>query len=242
MLLGLRGWVECGSPTWDAVQWIGMLDIAAREMAIMGASISAASPVGRVLALRRGAVPHPKQGEPGILYRRASRTGHPVGTGKTDLAAAKATNVFGPRHLDMKGGNVPDAGSDPAIGARLGSDAAADHGAFTPDEESARRQRVICIEAEAARNKYVLVPEPGRSNNGASLPGVIAIARFNLEATGKPSHAGATLSSGRSAIREMARQIIAIDGIDDGGLHFSVGIVHGASGSLRRHHLQRRSG
>ena len=39
MLQGLRGWVECESPTWDAGAVERMLDIAARDMAVMGASI-----------------------------------------------------------------------------------------------------------------------------------------------------------------------------------------------------------
>ena len=97
---------------------------------------------------------------------------------------------------------------------------------FTPDEEVGTPSTRDIIEAEAARNKYVLVPEPGRENNGV-VTGRYAIARFNLEAIGKPSHAGATLSSGRSAIREMARQIIAIDGMTTPDCTFSVGIVHG---------------
>ena len=97
---------------------------------------------------------------------------------------------------------------------------------FTPDEEVGTPSTRDIIEAEAARNKYVLVPEPGRANNGV-VTGRYAIARFNLEAIGKPSHAGATLSSGRSAIREMARQIIAIDGMTTEDCTFSVGIVHG---------------
>ena len=70
------------------------------------------------------------------------------------------------------------------------------------------------------------MPEPGRTNNGV-VTGRYAIARFNLEATGKPSHAGANLSSGRSAIREMARRIIEIDGMTTEDCTFSVGIVHG---------------
>ena len=36
---GLRGWVECESPTWDARRGERMLDLAARDMAIMGATI-----------------------------------------------------------------------------------------------------------------------------------------------------------------------------------------------------------
>jgi glutamate carboxypeptidase len=97
---------------------------------------------------------------------------------------------------------------------------------FTPDEEVGTPSTRDIIEAEAARNKYVLVPEPGRAHNGV-VTGRYAIARFNLEAIGKPSHAGAMLSSGRSAIREMARRIIEIDGMTTDDCTFSVGIVHG---------------
>ena len=49
MLKGLRDWVECESPTWNAAAVNRMLDIAAREMAIM-AHRSNGSPAGRVLA------------------------------------------------------------------------------------------------------------------------------------------------------------------------------------------------
>jgi glutamate carboxypeptidase len=97
---------------------------------------------------------------------------------------------------------------------------------FTPDEEVGTPSTRDIVEAEAARNKYVLVPEPGRANNGV-VTGRYAIARFKLEAVGKPSHAGANLSSGRSAIREMARQILVVDGMSSEDCTFSVGIVHG---------------
>src|SRR2546429_8022026 len=73
---------------------------------------------------------------------------------------------------------------------------------FTPDEEVGTPSTRDIIEAETARNKYVLVPEPGRLNNGV-VTGRYAIARFNLEAISKPSHAGATFSAGPSSIRAM---------------------------------------
>ena len=44
MLQGLRGWVECESPTWDTPAVNRMLDLAAREMAIMGAAIERIEP------------------------------------------------------------------------------------------------------------------------------------------------------------------------------------------------------
>src|SRR2546430_6456798 len=97
---------------------------------------------------------------------------------------------------------------------------------FTPDEEVGTPSTRDIIEAEAGRNKYVLVPEPGRADTGVTTRRY-AIARFNREATGRPSHAGATLSAGRSAIREMARQILAIDAMTTEDCTFSVGVVHG---------------
>ena len=39
MLQGLKVWVDCESPTWDANAVNSMLDLAARDMAIMGATI-----------------------------------------------------------------------------------------------------------------------------------------------------------------------------------------------------------
>ena len=50
---------------------------------------------------------------------------------------------------------------------------------------------------------------------------------FNLEATGRPSHAGARLAEGRSAIREMARKIIEIEDMTTEDCTFSVGVVRG---------------
>jgi glutamate carboxypeptidase len=97
---------------------------------------------------------------------------------------------------------------------------------LTPDEEVGTPSTRDVIEAEAARNKYVLVPEPALANVGV-VTGRYSIARFNLETSGKASHAGARLAAGRSAIREMARQILVIDAMTGEDCTFSVGIVHG---------------
>jgi glutamate carboxypeptidase len=97
---------------------------------------------------------------------------------------------------------------------------------LTSDEEVGSPSTRDLIEAEAARHKYVLVPEPGRRNGGV-VTGRYAIARFNLTTRGRPSHAGLRLSEGVSAIREMAHQIIAIEAMTDEETGFSVGVVHG---------------
>ena len=48
-----------------------------------------------------------------------------------------------------------------------------------------------------------------------------------MEATGRPSHAGARLADGRSAIREMARKSIEIEDMTTEDCTFSVGVIHG---------------
>src|ERR1700730_2649704 len=80
MLQGLRGWVECESPTWDATAVDRMLDIAARDMAIMGASIERIAGRQGFRGCVRARFPPPKQGEPRILVAGHLDTVHPVGT------------------------------------------------------------------------------------------------------------------------------------------------------------------
>jgi len=226
MLQGLRCWVECESPTFDAAAVERMLDLAAREMAIMGASIERIAGRQGFAGCVRARFPHPKQGEPGILISGHLDTVHPVGT-LAKLPWRREGNLcFGPGIFDMKGGNYLTLEAIRQL-ARAGVTTPLPITVlFTPDEEVGTPSTRDIIEAEASRNKYVLVPEPGRAGNGV-VTGRYAIARFHLEATGRPSHAGATLSAGRSAIREMARQILAIDGMTTEDCTFSVGIVHG---------------
>ncbi|CCD93256.1 putative carboxypeptidase G2 (Folate hydrolase G2; Pteroylmonoglutamic acid hydrolase G2; Glutamate carboxypeptidase) [Bradyrhizobium sp. ORS 375] len=226
MLQGLRGWVECESPTWDAAAVERMLDLAARDMAIMGATIERIAGRQGFAGCVRARFPHPRQGEPGILIAGHMDTVHPVGTLAKLPWRRDGGRCHGPGICDMKGGNYL---SLEAIRQLMKASIATPLPItvlFTPDEEVGTPSTRDIIEAEARRNKYVLVPEPGRPDNGV-VTGRYAIARFDLEATGRPSHAGARLAAGRSAIREMARQILAIDAMTTEDCTFSVGIVHG---------------
>ncbi|MGJ4887062.1 M20/M25/M40 family metallo-hydrolase [Bradyrhizobium sp. HKCCYLR20261] len=226
MLQGLRGWVECESPTWDAAAVERMLGLAARDMAIMGATIERIAGRDGFAGCVRARFPHPRQGEPGILIAGHMDTVHPVGTLAKLPWRRDGSRCHGPGICDMKGGNYL---SLEAIRQLMQASIATPLPItvlFTPDEEVGTPSTRDIIEAEAKRNKYVLVPEPGRVDNGV-VTGRYAIARFNLEATGRPSHAGARLGAGRSAIREMARQVLAIDAMTTEDCTFSVGIVHG---------------
>jgi glutamate carboxypeptidase len=226
MLAGLRPWVECESPTWNAGSVDRMLDMAAREMAVLGAAIERIAGRNGLAGVIRARFPHPKQGQAGILIAGHMDTVHPIGTIETLRWRRDGNKCFGPGIFDMKGGNYL---SLEAIRQLMRASIVTPLPItvlFTPDEEIGTPSTRDLIEAEARRNKYVLVPEPGRADNGV-VTGRYAIARFNLKATGRPSHAGATLSEGRSAIREMAHQILAIDAMSTERCTFSVGVVHG---------------
>jgi glutamate carboxypeptidase len=99
---------------------------------------------------------------------------------------------------------------------------------FVPDEEVGSPSSRELIEAEAKRNRYVLVPEPAQEGAGV-ITGRWAFQRFVVRARGRPAHAGATLGSGRSAIREIAEQIVAIEDLSEPERHmtFSAGVVAG---------------
>lgn len=74
----------------------------------------------------------------------------------------------------------------------------------------------------------------GVAHNGVSI-GRYAFARFNLVASGRPSQAGATLSSGGGPRYGRWRgRFLAIDAMTTQDCTLSVGIVHGGLGQLRR--------
>jgi glutamate carboxypeptidase len=226
MLQGLRPWLECESPTYDAAAVERMLDLAARDLTAAGAAIERIAGRNGFAGCIRARFPHSLGDAPGILIAGHLDTVHPVGTLQKLPWRPEGDKCFGPGILDMKGGNYAALDAIRQLSRAAIETPLPITMLLTPDEEVGTPSTRDIIEAEAARNKYVLVPEPALANVGV-VTGRYAIARFNLETSGKPSHAGARLAAGRSAIREMARQILVIDGMTSEDCTFSVGIVHG---------------
>jgi glutamate carboxypeptidase len=226
MLAGLRPWVECESPTWDPSRVGRMMDLAARDLALMGARIERIAGRMGFGDCVRASFATGKPGEPGILIMGHLDTVHPVGTLEKLPWRQEGRVCYGPGIFDMKAGNyiaVEAVRQLQRIGATIALPLTF---LLTSDEEVGSPSTRDLIEAEAARHKYVLVPEPARSNGGV-VSGRYAIARFNLEAVGRPSHAGARLAEGRSAIRIMAEMIPAIEQMTTESCTFSVGVIHG---------------
>lgn len=225
MLAGLKPWIECESPTWDADAVNRMMDMAAYDLAGLATVERIQGRMGFGGSLR-ARLPHPNFGQPGILIAGHMDTVHPVGTLEALPFRRDGDICYGPGIQDMKGGNFVSVEALRQI-ARAGLQTPLPVTIlFTPDEEVGTPSTRELIEAEAARNKFVLVPEPCLPGGAAAI-GRYAIARFNLRSTGKPSHAGARLADGRSAIAGMARKLLEIEAMTGPDCTFSVGVIHG---------------
>ena len=225
MLVGLRSWVECESPTYDAAAVDRMMGLAAYDLASAGAEIERIPGRMGFGGSVRARFPHKDFGEPGILISGHLDTVHPIGTLHKNPWRIEEGLCYGPGIQDMKGGNFVAvealkqlmlAGIDTPLPVTV---------LFTPDEEVGTPSTRELIEMEARKNKAVLVPEPAKENGGATT-GRYAIARFNIKTIGRPSHAGARLSEGRSAIAAMARKILEIEEMTTDDCTFSVGVIH----------------
>jgi glutamate carboxypeptidase len=229
MLRGLREWVECESPTFDVAAVSRMTALVARDAAMLGARVERIAVRGGVADVLRLSFPHAQAGqEPGVLILAHCDTVHPVGTLAALPFRREGDRCFGPGICDMKGGaylalealrQLARAGMATRRPATL---------LLTGDEEIGSPGTREVIKAESRRHAHVLVPEPARPDGGV-VTGRYAIARFRLRATGRPSHAGSTPAEGRSAIREMCRQVLAIEAMTTDSATFSVGVIQGGT-------------
>ncbi len=86
------------------------------------------------------------------------------------------------------------------------------------------------IEDFAHRAAYALVTEPAR-DGGKVVTARKGVGLFDVYVEGRPAHAGSRHPDGRSAIREAARQILAIEGMTDYGcgITTTVGLISGGT-------------
>ena len=225
MLAGLQRWVVCESPSYDPCAVNRMQDLAAHDLAVMGASIERITPHHSVGDCIRARFSHSSPDQPGLLILGHMDTVHPLGTLEHLPVKRDGNLCFGPGICDMKGGNylaLEAIRQLHRIGAKTPLPITV---LFTSDEEIGSPHTRHLIEAEATRAKAVLIPEPARKGNGVTS-GRYAVARYNISTYGKPSHAGLRLSEGRSAIRKMASHIIDIEAMTSDDCTFSVGVMN----------------
>jgi glutamate carboxypeptidase len=101
---------------------------------------------------------------------------------------------------------------------------------FNSGEEVGSPTSREVIRSLGARAKFVLVTEPAR-NGGRIVTARKGAARFDLHVKGRAAHSGSRHEDGRSAIGELAHQIIALHAMTDyaRGVTVNVGTIAGGT-------------
>ena len=230
ILAGIRSWVEIESQTADRDGVNRMIDAVEQSYLALGARterIAGRDGLGDHLRARL-----PWGGErPGILLLSHVDTVHPKGTLARQPWRIEGDSAFGPGVYDMKGGTYIafHAVRELVLAGRV-PPLPVTH-LITADEEIGSPTSRDLILAEGSAARYVLVTEPAREG-GKVVTARKGVARFALRTVGRAAHAGARHQDGRSAVREMARLILALEELTDyaRGITANVGLVSGGSG------------
>ena len=223
-------WVDIESPSHDADAVNLMADHVQEAVDLLGLDIERTpgrDGFGDILTAR---TPWGGSG-PGILVISHLDTVHSIGTKEKQLKIRReGDKVYGPGIYDMKAGayialyamrHIVRSSEETPLPVTF---------MYIPEEEvgsPTSRDKIVDL---AKKSKYVLVTEPAREG------GKIVTARngrlqFTVKVTGRPSHAGSRHMDGRSAIKEMAKQILHMEELTDYGRArtCSVGTIHGGT-------------
>jgi glutamate carboxypeptidase len=225
----LQGWVARESPTLDAAAVNKMQDLVQAFFSVASCNvmrIPGRDGLGDTLKITAG----PNNGERPVLVMSHVDTVHPLKTIERDLPLRRdGDRLYGPGIYDMKGGAylAAEAFRDVAI---KGTAKRPIVFLFTPDEEIGSPTTRAIIEDEGRRAAFALVTEPAR-DGGKIVTARKGVGRFDVRVEGHPAHSGVRHQDGRSAIREAARLILAIEGLTDydRGITTTVGRIHGGT-------------
>ena len=231
LLAELRLWVELETHTPDAAAVNALADrIEARAQATGLFVERVPGTLGRgdtltVHSSRPGS-------EKGILLLAHLDTVHAKGTLTKQLPwREEGDRIYGPGIYDMKSGALMALealtlalaeGNGPKLPVSI---------MFVPDEETGSKSSRALIEAAAGRALYALVVEPAR-DGGKIVVARKGVAMYDVAIKGRASHAGTRPQDGRSAIREAAKVILALEGMNDAdrGITVTVGTISGGTG------------
>lgn len=234
LLDGIREWVEIETPTSEPQAVNRLMDLVERQFTAAGAHVDRIA--GRDGRGDHLSVTSPWRGPPGnnnagILVMSHLDTVHPIGTLAKDLPfRIEGDRAFGPGTSDMKGCAYLAYAAYCAIAADPARQKLPIRLLFTSDEEVGSPTSRGLIESAADGAKYVLVTEAAR-DGGKIVVARKGVGRYEISTQGRPAHSGARHADGRSAILEMAHQIIAIEAMTDyeRGITVNVGQIKGGT-------------
>jgi glutamate carboxypeptidase len=214
------------SPTFDKAA----VDRCGRELA---GRLSALG--GRVKPIASSSTGDHLRAEFGAGTRQILLLGHfdtvwPIGQLQRMPIARSGDELHGPGVLDMKAGISLGMLATRAVLQLAPPSDTRIVMVWTTDEETGSETSRALLETEAQRSEAVLVLEP-------ALPGGVLKTRrkgcgdYEIVARGVAAHAGVDPGKGVSAIRELARQILAVEALQDlsRGVSVNVGIIEGGT-------------
>ncbi|WIM09737.1 M20 family metallopeptidase [Enhydrobacter sp.] len=234
VLNGIVEWVSIESPSHDARSVNKVVDHVEGQFRDLGLRVERTAGIngfGDILECRTPREWSQGEGK-GILVLAHLDTVHPLGTIDKELRIRReGDSVFGPGIYDMKAGgyiayyalrHLVRQGKKTRLPVTF---------LFIPEEEVGSPTSRARIEAAALGHKYALVMEPGRDGDRV-VTSRKGVGRFVMTVKGRAAHAGVRHEDGRSAILEMARQIVRIEGKTDyaRGITCNVGLVSGGTG------------
>lgn len=230
ILDGILDWVEAESPTSDRDAVNKVADKVEGLYEGLGLAMERTPGRDGYADIVRARTENPA-GEKGILVLSHIDTVHPVGVKNDALKIRReGDEIYGPGIYDMKAGaylpyyayrHLQRLGRKTKLPVTF---------LYVSEEEVGSPISQEIIEEEARKAKYVLVTEPAR-DGGKVVVARKGVGRFTMKITGRPSHAGAQHQNGRSAVKELARQILAIEGLTDyaRGITTNVGMISGGT-------------
>jgi glutamate carboxypeptidase len=228
ILADLEELVRFESPSGDKIALEVLKGVLIDRLRMLSASVCtehANAPNGHILARFEG----PSERCPALVLGHYD-TVWPYGTLDTMPFRVDAGRAFGPGIFDMKASlaiflRVMELIE--RVGLKLSRPVWA---LFTCDEEIGSPTSRTLIEDLARDSAYVLVLEPALANGGlkTSRKGV---GRYHLEVSGKAAHAGVAPRDGRSAVVELAHQILVLQTLQDpaAGTTINVGVIKGGT-------------
>ena len=233
LLAGIRTWVETESQTADVDGVNRMMDHVVAAYQELGAGIERIPGRDGFADYVSVTMPSGQFGcgdGPGILVLSHLDTVHPRGTLGENPFRIEGDKAFGPGTMDMKGGAYLGLAALQSLVREGVSTPLPVRVLYTSDEEVGSPSSRPLIEAAAENAKFILVTEPAR-HGGKVVTARRGTARYQVKAQGRASHSGSQHSEGRSAIKEIAHQVLAIEARTDyeRDVSLNVGQIHGGT-------------